>query len=128
MITLHRWAAELSLRGVLLVVLCALVAYTAATVAVSRAVDRTPPLVAQPRDVVVPASPGLTAALTVCKQGMVSKVEMQETAGDYRYTAIFGLDVLRWPDSPKGRNPIGLLNGEPLTLSEELQKCLRDRS
>ena len=119
----HINTREGHLHGIAYVVLFIVIA-----VLVTRVLNTPPPLVAQPHDVVVPTSPGLTAALAVCKQGMVSKVEMQETAGDYRYTAIFGLDVLRWPDSPRGRNPIGLLNGEPLTLSEELQKCLRDRS
>ena len=78
--------------------------------------------------VVAPASPGLTKALDICKLGMVSKVAMPERAGDYRYTAIFGLDVMSWPDSPRGKNPIGLLNGEALTFSEDLQKCLKERA
>lgn len=77
--------------------------------------------------VIVPASPGLTRAEEVCKNGVVSKDVMYET-GDMRYTAIFGLAVLKWPDSPRGKNPIGLLDGEPLTLSDEVMKCLKERS
>ena len=74
--------------------------------------------------VVAPASPGLARAIDICKFGAVSRRLIDEGDG-YRYTAIFGLEVLQWPDAPLGRNPLALVNGEAVTLSDEVMTCLR---
>lgn len=76
--------------------------------------------------ITAPASPGLTSAVEICKYGEVSRVPVTERGG-YRYTGVFGLDVLQWPDDPPGRNHIGLINGEPVVLSAEVEKCLRNK-
>lgn len=76
--------------------------------------------------IVAPASPGLVTAIRVCKLGSVSKRPTE--GGDLKYVAIFGLDVIEWPDSPKGKQPLGLVNGEPIMLSDEVRTCLRERS
>lgn len=74
----------------------------------------------------VPASPGLTSSLDTCKYGEVSRFVLTETT-DYKYHAQFGVSILEWPDSPKGKNHIGLLDGVPLTLDTEVEKCLLEK-
>lgn len=73
--------------------------------------------------VVAPASPGLVHAIDICKFGEISRIPVNDGDG-WKYTAVFGLDVLQWPDSPPGKQSIALVNGEPVVLSEEVKKCL----
>lgn len=86
----------------------------------------TAPLTSGDTKVVAPASPGLARAIDICKFGEVSR-QLTDNGSGYRYTAIFGLDVLRWPDDPPGKNPLALVNGDTVTLSDEVMKCLRDK-
>lgn len=77
-------------------------------------------------EVLVPSSPGLTTATDVCEFGDYSGRADEHIAGT-RHVSTFGLSVLQWVDPFDGDNMIGILDGEPITLSEEVKSCFRDK-
>lgn len=84
-------------------------------------------------NIIVPASPGNTAALTVCKKGIVEKGQTHIDGGSKSmvdgYNATFGQDRLSYVDNPPGgQNRVVILNGSPVTVGEEVTKCLISRA
>src|SRR3990167_6907103 len=71
--------------------------------------------------VVAPASPGLTSAEVICARGF------PQPLNDGGYRLIFGLDVIEaGPELAQGF-PLILVNGEPVTVSEEVRECILRR-
>jgi hypothetical protein len=80
--------------------------------------------------VVVPMNPGLQRAEAICEDG---EIQSQEARGIeppppetvYEYIATLGADRLYFKDTGAGHR-VGLINGESVTLSDEVLECLRD--
>jgi hypothetical protein len=92
-----------------------------------------PPLVDSGDTINVPASPGNTTALKVCKDGIVSKgagqVHIEGTSEmQDGYAAVLGPERMTYTDYPKGgKNLVVILNGQPQTVQVEVVKCLLSR-
>lgn len=77
-------------------------------------------------EVRAPSSPGLATALEACKLGKLSRMPLVNgLVSSWKYFAQFGLVTVEWPDSPPGANAIALVDGQPVVLSEEVQRCFR---
>lgn len=81
----------------------------------------------------VPASPGNTTAIRICKDGIVTKgagqVHIEGTSEmQDGYAAVLGPERMTYTDYPKGgKNLVVILNGQPQTVQEEVVKCLLSR-
>jgi hypothetical protein len=84
------------------------------------------PLTDGDTEVIVPSSPGLVTATEVCEFGDYSGRADEHVAGT-RHVSTFGLSVLQWVEPFDGDNMIGILDGEPITLSEEVKACFRGK-
>lgn len=77
--------------------------------------------------VMAPASPGLASAEEACRLGRVSRTEILNGGRqDWKYFAQYGLVTVEWPNSPPGLNAIGIVDGQPVILSNKVMKCFRD--
>ena len=71
--------------------------------------------------VVAPASPGLTSAEVICARGF------PQPLNDGGYRLIFGLDVIEASPELAQGFPLILVNGEPVSVSEEVRECILRR-
>ena len=77
--------------------------------------------------VMAPVSPGLASAEEACKLGKVSRIQiLNNNQSAWKYFAQYGLLTVEWPDSPPGKNAIGLVDGQPVILSNKVMKCFLD--
>jgi hypothetical protein len=125
---LRTYAAEMGLRGALVVLLsgAALAVALLALYQVSGEPAGNAPLTDGDTKIIVPASPGLVTATAVCEFGDYSGRDDDHMAGT-RHVSTFGLSVLQWVEPFDGDNMIGILDGEPITLSEEVKACFRGK-
>ena len=71
--------------------------------------------------VVAPASPGLTSAEVICARGFPQR------RNDGGYLIVFGQDVIEASPELAQGFPLILVNGEPITVSEEVRECILRR-
>lgn len=87
----------------------------------------TPPATEE-TNIIVPQSPGLQSAQTVCEDGAITSGEFEVLPVPpepvYKYVAELGPDLLSWVDS--GNNRVALLNGQAIVLDDEVIECFRD--
>jgi hypothetical protein len=77
--------------------------------------------------VMAPASPGLASAEEACRLGKVSRIQILNGGQqDWKYFAQYGLVTVEWPDSPPGKNFVGIVDGQPVVLSLEVMKCFKN--
>ena len=90
----------------------------------ARPVSEVPATTKVVTEVVAPASPGLVTAIEVCKMGEVREDEDLHT-GETKYTAVYGLSTVQYIDNDL---LLAVVDGQTVRISEEVAKCLRDRS
>lgn len=99
------------------------VAALALAVVYTRPIDQIPATEQVHR--MVPASPGLVSAIQLCKSETASGDKSYDAqAGADRYTVVDGVSTLQWLDNSLH---LAIVDGQVVTISEDVEKCLRDR-